>query len=164
MIAIVFEEMAARWARGVNPCPSPRNPDEIPPVGLQGSGKTTTCVKIARRSPTATSLSGRMRLRRPAAVDQLRILAGQAGVGFFGPSGGEKDVLPLSAGQRSTRPGGFTMSFSSTGRPSQIDDHSWRSLPLWRDPLPDRDSPGGRFDDQVRKLSTSQLPSTTRSP
>src|SRR5713101_7124464 len=51
-------------------------------VGLQGSGKTTTAVKLAllaRRDGHRPTVVGLDR-RRPAAVEQLRILANQEGI------------------------------------------------------------------------------------
>ncbi len=54
-------------------------------AGLQGSGKTTAAAKLARwfkqqsRSPLLVGAD----LQRPAAVEQLRVLAGQAGVAVF---------------------------------------------------------------------------------
>lgn len=71
--------------------------DAVPPVpilmvGLQGSGKTTTTAKIARR---LTDKSGKKVLlasldtRRPAAMEQLAVLGKQVGV----------DVLPIVTGQ-----------------------------------------------------------------
>ena len=54
-------------------------------AGLQGSGKTTAATKLARwfkqqsRSPLLVGAD----LQRPAAVEQLRVLAGQAGVAMF---------------------------------------------------------------------------------
>src|SRR6266700_2514646 len=55
-------------------------------VGLQGSGKTTTAAKLARRlkleqkTPCLVAADG----YRPAAADQLRQLAVQVGVPVFG--------------------------------------------------------------------------------
>ncbi|WP_018634118.1 signal recognition particle protein [Neomegalonema perideroedes] len=67
-------------------------PAPILMVGLQGSGKTTSTAKIAKR----LTEKGRKRVlmasldtRRPAAMEQLAILGGQVGV----------DVLPIIAGQ-----------------------------------------------------------------
>ncbi len=59
-------------------------------VGLQGSGKTTTCAKLGNY----TKVNKRVLLvgadtYRPAAKDQLRVLADQCEVGFF--AGGDKD-------------------------------------------------------------------------
>jgi len=54
-------------------------------AGLQGSGKTTAAAKLARwfkqqgRSPLLVGAD----LQRPAAVEQLRVLGQQAGVGVF---------------------------------------------------------------------------------
>ncbi len=61
-------------------------------VGLQGSGKTTSTAKIARRLTTRDRkkvLMASLDVQRPAAQDQLRILGEQAGVA----------TLPIMAGQ-----------------------------------------------------------------
>ena len=53
--------------------------------GLQGSGKTTTCGKLARllaaqgRRPMLVAAD----LQRPAAVEQLRVIGGQLGIPVF---------------------------------------------------------------------------------
>jgi signal recognition particle subunit SRP54 len=72
-------------------------------VGLQGSGKTTTCGKLAnwvrdlQKSPLLVSFD----LKRPAAQDQLKIIANQLGFSFYelskeqmaSPKKALKDVL-----------------------------------------------------------------------
>src|SRR6202034_2937948 len=61
-------------------------------VGLQGSGKTTTAAKIAKRlSETARrkTLMASLDTRRPAAMEQLAVLGRQV----------EVDTLPIVAGQ-----------------------------------------------------------------
>ncbi|MBH0237928.1 signal recognition particle protein [Methylobrevis albus] len=61
-------------------------------VGLQGSGKTTTTSKIARRLKERDRkkvLMASLDTRRPAAMEQLKILGEQNGV----------DTLPIVAGQ-----------------------------------------------------------------
>src|SRR5919109_4650901 len=61
-------------------------------VGLQGSGKTTTCAKIAYRIKDRDKkkvLMASLDTRRPAAQEQLRVLGAQTGV----------DTLPIVAGQ-----------------------------------------------------------------
>jgi signal recognition particle subunit SRP54 len=61
-------------------------------VGLQGSGKTTTTAKIARRLTDRQRkrvLMASLDTRRPAAMEQLKVLGEQNGV----------DVLPIVAGQ-----------------------------------------------------------------
>jgi signal recognition particle subunit SRP54 len=72
----------------------------VPPAvilmaGLQGSGKTTSAGKIARR---LVSNEGRKVLLvscdvyRPAAIEQLRVVAAQAGADFFASSPEQKPV------------------------------------------------------------------------
>jgi signal recognition particle subunit SRP54 len=62
-----------------------RPPTVILLAGLQGSGKTTTAAKLARwfkqqgRNPLLVGAD----LQRPAAVEQLRVLAGQASITVF---------------------------------------------------------------------------------
>jgi signal recognition particle subunit SRP54 len=67
-------------------------PIPIMMVGLQGSGKTTTTAKIARRLNEQMKrkvLMASLDTRRPAAMEQLAVLGQQVGV----------DTLPIVAGQ-----------------------------------------------------------------
>jgi signal recognition particle GTPase len=54
-------------------------------VGLQGGGKTTTCAKLARMEKKAgrNPLLVATDVRRPAAIDQLRIVGEQVGAPVF---------------------------------------------------------------------------------
>jgi len=62
-----------------------RPPTVVMLAGLQGSGKTTACGKLAKwfRSQGRNPLLIGCDLQRPAAVEQLRVLGGQAGVPVF---------------------------------------------------------------------------------
>ena len=62
-----------------------RIPAPVMLVGLQGSGKTTTAVKLARLLLNQGKRVGLVPadVYRPAAIQQLRILAEKAGAGFF---------------------------------------------------------------------------------
>jgi signal recognition particle subunit SRP54 len=95
---IVYEELIR--IMGKEPAPitiSPKPPTVFMMVGLQGSGKTTTAVKLAKRmSRSHKPLVVACDLRRPAAVDQLRTLAEKAGVAFFGPEPGETDPVAVA--------------------------------------------------------------------
>lgn len=53
--------------------------------GLQGSGKTTTCAKLARRIKRASikPMLAAADLQRPAAIEQLRVLGEQIGVPVY---------------------------------------------------------------------------------
>jgi len=63
-------------------------------AGLQGSGKTTTAAKLAkmlmkeRKKPLLVSCD----VYRPAAIEQLRTLAGQIGADFFPSDAGQKPM------------------------------------------------------------------------
>jgi signal recognition particle subunit SRP54 len=58
-------------------------------VGLQGSGKTTTCAKLARwlEKQGKKTLLVAADMQRPAAVEQLKILGAQVGVPVFNVPG-----------------------------------------------------------------------------
>jgi signal recognition particle subunit SRP54 len=67
-------------------------PVAIMMVGLQGSGKTTTTAKVAKRLTEVMkrkTLMASLDTRRPAAMEQLAVLGQQVGV----------DTLPIVAGQ-----------------------------------------------------------------
>lgn len=66
-------------------------PAEVMLLGLHGSGKTTTCGKLARlwKQKGKKVLLVGCDIRRPAAVDQLAVLAQQSGAGIVRPEPGE---------------------------------------------------------------------------
>ncbi|MBP9791912.1 MAG: signal recognition particle protein [Rickettsiales bacterium] len=66
-------------------------------VGLQGSGKTTTSGKIANKlkSEGKKVLLSSLDVYRPAAQDQLKILARQVGVNYY-DSGSEKQPVKIA--------------------------------------------------------------------
>ncbi|HEV2217175.1 MAG TPA: signal recognition particle protein [Candidatus Dormibacteraeota bacterium] len=86
-------------------------------VGLQGSGKTTTAVKLAlfarrdRHRPMVVGLD----LRRPAAVDQLRILAERDSVAFYSGTGSVEDIA-AAALQEAARTGADVVILDTAGR------------------------------------------------
>lgn len=95
---IVYEELIKIMGEKPEPLKfSPKPPTVYIMVGLQGSGKTTTAVKIAKRlSKAHKPLVVACDLKRPAAVEQLRVLAEQAGVPFFGPKEGETNPVKVA--------------------------------------------------------------------
>jgi signal recognition particle subunit SRP54 len=97
---VVYEELIALMGENAAPLTiASKPPTIILMAGLQGSGKTTTTVKLARRLQNGHNpLVAACDLRRPAAVEQLRVLAEQSKVPFFGPRAGETDVLKVVAG------------------------------------------------------------------
>ncbi|MGQ0622322.1 MAG: signal recognition particle protein [Panacagrimonas sp.] len=83
----------------------PLNLRAQPPVvilmaGLQGSGKTTTTGKLAKRlkeDEKKSVLVVSCDVYRPAAIEQLRIVAGQVGVDWFPSAVGENPVAIAKA-------------------------------------------------------------------
>ena len=83
---IVFDEMRQILGSPVPFKLKPGKLNQVLLVGLQGSGKTTTAAKLAfyvkkklKKSPVLVAAD----TYRPAAVDQLRVLASEIDVGFF---------------------------------------------------------------------------------
>jgi signal recognition particle subunit SRP54 len=86
VIKIVRDELTAILGQETKPLRYASQPPSIfMLVGLQGSGKTTSCGKLARwvqgihKSPLLVSFD----LKRPAAQDQLKMIAGQLGLPFY---------------------------------------------------------------------------------
>ncbi len=98
VIAIVYEELVSLMGADVVPFTIASKPPTLcMMVGLQGSGKTTTTVKIAKRLQNAhRPLVVACDLRRPAAIEQLKVLAQQSKVAFYGPSDNTQDVLKVA--------------------------------------------------------------------
>src|SRR2546426_6345447 len=76
-------ELLGGNSEGLRYAPAP--PTVLMLVGLQGSGKTTTAVKLAllARREAHKPMVVALDLRRPAAVEQLRTLADREGVGVY---------------------------------------------------------------------------------
>jgi len=86
-------------------------------VGLQGSGKTTTAIKLAllARRDGHRPLLAALDLRRPAAVDQLRTLAEREKVAFHAGSGKVEDIA-AAAIREAQRVGNDVVILDTAGR------------------------------------------------
>jgi len=140
VIKIVRDELAAILGGSQKPLQfSSRPPSVVMLVGLQGSGKTTTCGKLARwvagigRNPLLVSFD----LKRPAAQDQLRTIAGSLGVPFYemtaarmaSPREALKELLTYTANR------GFDPLIVDTAGRLHIDDELMDELRLVKDIL-----------------------------
>jgi len=87
VVKIVNEELSALMGGAANAVVfSPRPPTVILMAGLQGSGKTTACAKLARWLNTEHGSSVALAacdVHRPAAVDQLVTVGGQVGATVY---------------------------------------------------------------------------------
>jgi signal recognition particle subunit SRP54 len=87
-------------------------------LGLQGSGKTTTAAKLAvalkrqNRRPLLVAAD----LKRPAAAEQLAVLASQAGVPVFRESGGDPVRVVRAARELARREQHDTLLVDTSGR------------------------------------------------
>jgi signal recognition particle subunit SRP54 len=93
VVKIVNDELVAMLGSEAEPIDlNAAPPVAIMLVGLQGSGKTTTTAKIAKRLTDRERkkvMMASLDTRRPAAQEQLRVLGEQTGI----------DTLPIIAGQ-----------------------------------------------------------------
>lgn len=97
IIKIVHEEMTALLGGDnakLNIAPKP--PTVIMMVGLQGAGKTTFCGKLGQllKGQGKRVLLVADDIYRPAAIEQLKVVAKQAGVAFF--EDGNKDAVKIA--------------------------------------------------------------------
>jgi signal recognition particle subunit SRP54 len=131
VVRIVRDEMLGLFgdAKGGLP-PVDRSPRVVVMLGLQGSGKTTTSAKLARliakqgRHPILVSTD----VRRPAAIEQLSVLAEQIGARVHDPDR-EMDPVARATGALATaRNLGFDTLIVDTAGRLHIDDELMREL------------------------------------
>ncbi len=125
VVAIVRDEMLALFgdSKGGLP-PTQQRPRVVLMLGLQGSGKTTTTGKLGRwltkqgKHPILVSTD----VRRPAAIEQLNVVAKQAGVRVHDPAG-ELDPVKRAAGALAeAKNAGFDVIIVDTAGRLHIDD------------------------------------------
>ena len=100
-------------------------PSAILMVGLQGSGKTTTTAKLAKRLKDRHGkrvLLASLDTNRPAAMEQLAILAGQVGVDSLPIVKGETAVQIARRAKTQAAMGGYDVLFLDTAGRLHIDE------------------------------------------
>lgn len=135
IVKIFHEELCALLGGDSAPLDLSK-PGRILMVGLNGAGKTTSSAKLARllksqgRSPMLVACD----LMRPAAIDQLAVLADQIGVPVFRPEPGETDVLAVAkrAEEWCAKTGGDVQIYDTAGR-QEIDEPLIEELKQLRD-------------------------------
>jgi signal recognition particle subunit SRP54 len=136
IVKIVHDELANLFGEGVPTLATGSGiPSVILMVGLQGSGKTTTAAKLARRLARSgqTPMLAACDLQRPAAIEQLQTLGGQIGVPVVaGEFGGDPVAGALSARERARADGRSVLIVDTAGR-LQIDEDLMAELRRVRD-------------------------------
>ena len=94
-------------------------------VGLQGSGKTTTTAKIARRLQARDKkkvLMASLDTRRPAAQEQLRVLGEQTGVATLPIVEGQDPAAITERALEAAKLGGYDVLLLDTAGRTHIDE------------------------------------------
>jgi len=125
VVRIVRDEMLAMFGGTTGGLPPvDKTPRVVLMLGLQGSGKTTTSAKLARllarqgRHPMLVSTD----VRRPAAIEQLSVLAQQIGARVHDPAGELDPVVRATGALAATRNLGFDTLIVDTAGRLHIDD------------------------------------------
>jgi signal recognition particle subunit SRP54 len=125
MVKIFHDELSALLGGDTAPLHLER-PGRILIVGLNGSGKTTSSAKLAlflkKHGHTPALIA--CDLQRPAAIEQLAILAGQIEVPAYTPDPNQKNVLRAVAAAigRARPPGAPNVDIFDTAGRQEIDD------------------------------------------
>jgi len=126
VVKIVHDELVEMLGSDARPIDlNAPAPVPIMLVGLQGSGKTTTAAKLAKRLSERDKrkvLMASLDTRRPAAQEQLRVLGQQAGIDTLPVIAGQ---LPVEIGRRAlnaARLGGYDVVILDTAGRTHIDE------------------------------------------
>lgn len=124
VVKIVFDELVAMLGERQ----APLQHASVPPtilflVGLQGSGKTTTAGKLAKRLKAEAKAPYLIAadVYRPAAADQLAVLGEQIGVGVYREEGTDVAGIVRRGIEAAAKARARTVVVDTAGR-SQIDD------------------------------------------
>src|ERR671917_18047 len=131
VVRIVRDEMLALFGDTQGGLPSSTvRPRVLLMLGLQGSGKTTTSGKLGRwlskqgKHPILVSTD----VRRPAAIEQLNVVAKQAGVRVHDPAGEMDPVKRASGALTEAKNAGFDVVIVDTAGRLHIDDQLMNEL------------------------------------
>src|SRR3954447_25883011 len=125
VVKIVHDELVATLGADVQPIDlNAAAPVPIMMVGLQGSGKTTTTAKIAKRlsERNAKVLMASLDTRRPAAMEQLAVLGQQVNVPTLPIVEGQTPVQIANRAIQAAKLGGYDVVLLDTAGRITLDD------------------------------------------
>lgn len=130
-IKIVHDELAALMGAQESELELSEKPAVIMLCGLQGSGKTTVCAKLAKflkKKGLQKILVAACDLQRPAAIEQLRILAKQIEVPVFAIDGEQDPVKVAKAAYEKAKAESFDLLILDTAGRLHIDEELMQQL------------------------------------
>jgi len=126
VVKIVHDELVAMLGSNAEPIDlAAAPPVAILMVGLQGSGKTTTTAKIAKRLTDRDRkkvLMASLDTRRPAAQEQLRVLGEQTGVASLPIVAAQTPLQIASRALEAARLGGYDVVLLDTAGRVTVDE------------------------------------------
>jgi signal recognition particle subunit SRP54 len=124
LIGVVYQELTALMGPVDHSLHLRNDVTTLMMCGLQGSGKTTTCGKLARmiKSKGRTPLLVAADLQRPAAIDQLHVLGEQIGVPVYSNRETQDPVKVCRDAQQKAREIGASVVILDTAGRLHIDD------------------------------------------
>ncbi|MEZ5922840.1 MAG: signal recognition particle protein [Hyphomicrobiaceae bacterium] len=126
VVKIVHDELVAMLGSDADPIDlNAAPPVAIMMVGLQGSGKTTTSAKIAKRITERDKrrvLMASLDTRRPAAQEQLRVLGEQNSIATLPIVAGQGPVEIAKRAMEAGRLGGYDVVILDTAGRTHIDE------------------------------------------
>jgi signal recognition particle subunit SRP54 len=126
VIKIVHDELVrvlGHDAQGIDLAATP--PVVMMLVGLQGTGKTTTTAKLAKRLEARDKqkvLMASLDTRRPAAQEQLRVLGEQTGIATLPIVAGEEPAAITTRALKAAKLGGYDVLLLDTAGRTHIDE------------------------------------------
>ena len=145
VVKIVHDELKATLAGDDDPgaLKIDNPPAPVLMVGLQGSGKTTTTAKLARRLSEREGkrvLMASLDTNRPAAMEQLAVLGTQIGVDTLPIVPGEKAVQIAKRAKTQASLGGYDVYILDTAGRLHIDDVLMDEVQAVRDAVAPRET------------------------
>ncbi len=126
VVKIVHDELVAMLGEAAEPVDLNATPPVVlMMVGLQGSGKTTSTAKIARRLQERQKkkvMMASLDTRRPAAQEQLKVLGEQVGVATLPIVEGQTPVDITKRAMNAARLGGYDVLMLDTAGRTHVDE------------------------------------------
>jgi len=137
MVVKIVHDALVRVLAGEDPEPGRLRIDSPPAtilmVGLQGSGKTTTTGKLAKRLTEREGkrvLMASLDTRRPAAMEQLKVIGGQIAVDTLPIVPGQDAVAIARRARQQATLGGYDVVMLDTAGRLHVDDELMAELEL----------------------------------